>query len=119
MTVDRRAHTCARWPGTWVVDRAVDRPESFALWFWVVDRAVDRFLPTVKNMTVGGRPAGRPPAARTDKQSQRLVFEGGLFKPHFFGILARFFRAKISLFSGFQSKFSKVFKEQKDSSYLF
>ena len=73
---------------------SVDQPESFALWIWAVDRTVDRLLQTVKNMTVGGRPAGLPPAARTDKQSQRLVFDGGLFKPHFFGILAKVFKKK-------------------------
>ena len=69
--------------------------ESFALWFWAVDRAVDWLLPTVKNMTVGGRPAGRPPVALADNFSQRLVFGLGVYKPHSFGILDKFLKKKI------------------------
>ena len=55
----------------------VDRPESFALCFLTIDRPVDRWLPMVKNMTVGGR----PPAAVADFFSQRLVLYWGYKYP--------------------------------------
>ena len=83
----------------WHLGRSTGRstgPESSALCFW----AVDRLPPTVKNMTVGGRPAGRPPAVLADSNSQTASFWRRLFKPHFLGTLTRFSRGKICLFSG-------------------
>ena len=84
-------------------------PESSALCIWAVGRAVGRDGPTVIFMTVGGRPGGRPGC----KNSQRLVFWRGLFKPHFLGILRRFLTRKISPFFGFKNKFLKCFRAQK------
>ena len=129
--VDRRAQTCARLLAQWV-GRPVGRPdqrallsvsgrstgrpsgtESFTLYFWAVDRAVDRATPTVGNLTVGGRPAGRPPACQADRFSLTASFCWSLYIPHFLGVFTKIFRAKFSPFSGFKNKFSKVFKEQK------
>ena len=81
----------------WHLGRSTGRstgPESSALCFSTVDRPVDRRSPTVIYMTVGGRPGGRPPAALAEKYSQRLYFCGRLFKPHLFGFLKKFSRAK-------------------------
>ena len=44
-------------------------PESSALCIWAVGRAVDRFGPTVINMTVGGRPGGRPQACQAARSA--------------------------------------------------
>ena len=55
--------------------------------------------PTVTFMTVGGRP-GRPTASLSGCQiSLTASFLFGLYKPHFFGILANIFKAKISRLS--------------------
>ena len=111
------------------VGRSTDRstlPESSALCIWAVDRAVDRTrelcslelggrpggrprAPTVGNPTVGGRPAGRPQACQAVRNSLTASFLFGLYKPHFFGILAKIFRANFSPFSGFKNKFLKEF----------
>ena len=61
-----------------------------ALWFW----AVDRLLPTVKNMTVGGRPAGRPPAVQAEKYSLTANLVLGLYIPHLIVVSSKIFRAK-------------------------
>ena len=62
-------------------------PESFALCIW----AVDRDCPTVIFMTVGG-PPGRSTASLSGCQiSLTASFLFGLYKPHFFGILAKIF----------------------------
>ena len=85
---------------------AVDRVwEQSSLFVWV-DRAVDRVCPTV-NMTVDGRPGGRPPSLSGCHISLTVSFLMGLYKPHFFGILAKIFRAKISWHL---QCFKKVFK---------
>ena len=74
----------------WAVGRPVDRNRESALCIWAVDRAVDRIAPTVRNMTVGGRPGGRPPSLSGCQISLTASFLFGLYKPHFFGILAKF-----------------------------
>ena len=111
-------------------------PESFALCIWAVDRAVDRTKEPC-SLYLGGRPGGRPDCPNghiydrwrsTGRSTASLSgcqisltasFLFGLYKPHFFGILVKVFWANFFPLSGFKKKFSKVFKEQKDQSYLF
>ena len=82
-------------------------PESSALCFW----AVDLLPPTVEKSTIGGRPGGRPPAVSGWENSQRLVFCFGLYKPHFFGILAKAFtREKFQFSLVFKISFQKCLK---------
>ena len=83
---------CTFGQGTGPVDRAVDRPESFALWKTSVDRPVDRSSPTVDFSTVGGR----PPAVSGCKNSPTAIFWRGLFKPDLFGFLTKIFKSKNS-----------------------
>ena len=106
-SVDRRAQACAHLARH--MGRSTGRstgPKSSALCFSTVDRPVDRGLPTVKNMTVGGR----PPTVSGCKNNPTAIFWRGLFKPHFFEILVRFFRAKNSYSLVFiPASFQKVF----------
>ena len=97
--VDRRAQTCARLADTNSVDRRVDRVwELCSLFVWV-DRAVDRVCPTVTFLTVGGRPGRSTGSLSGCQLSLTASFLFGLYKPHSFGILAKFSRVKISLYS--------------------
>ena len=118
LAVDRRAQACARLADTGTVGRAADRTRELCSLFIWVDRAVDRVAPTVTFLTVGGRP-GRPTVSLSGCQiSLTASFLFGLYKPHFFEILAKIFRANFLPFSGVKKKFLKEFKEQKDS-FLF
>ena len=107
--VDRRAQTCARLLAQWagrpggrpdqrallsVSGRSTERStgaKKSALCIWAVGRAVDRVAPTVTFLTVGGRPAGRPLGLSGCQISLTANFLFGLYKPHFFGILAKIF----------------------------
>ena len=92
LAVDRRAQACARLADTGTVGRAADRTrELCSLFIWV-----DRVAPTVTFLTVGGRP-GRPTGSLSGCQiSLTASFCFGLYKPQFFRVLAKIFRAKIS-----------------------
>ena len=85
--------------------RTVDRNWEQCSLFISVGRAVDRVCPTVIFLTVGGRP-GRSTVSLSGCQiSLTASFLMGLYKPHFFGILAKIFRADFLPFSGFKNKF--------------
>ena len=98
LAVDRRAQTCARLAITGTVGRTADRIRESALCIWAVGRAVDRDCPTVIFLTVGGRPAGRPLGLSGCQVSLTVSFCFGLYKPHFFGILAKVFTREKLLF---------------------
>ena len=108
--VDRRAQPCAR-----LADTRAGRstgPESLALCIWAVDRG-GRSDQRACSLYLGGRPdfpnghifdrwrsTGRSTASLSGCQiSLTASFLFGLYKPHFFGILAKFLWAKNSLYS--------------------
>ena len=130
--VDRRAQPCARLADTGPVDRLVDRTwEPCSL--YLGGRPAGRSELRVCSLYLGGRPGlpnghifdrwrstGRSTASLSGWQINLTAsFLFGLYKPHFFGILAKIFWANFSPFYGFKKKFSKEFKVQKDSFCLF
>ena len=77
----------------------VDRVRELCSLFVWVDRPVDRGCPTVTFLTVGGRPGRSTGSLSGCQLSLTANFLMGLYKPQFFGILAKVFRDKISRLS--------------------
>ena len=109
-SVDRRTQACTRWPGTWA-GRPGGRPDQ-------------RALLSVSGGRLGGRPGwpnghiydrwrstGRSTASLSGCQISLMAsFLFGLYKPQFFGILAKVFtREKLQFPQSLKQVFKSVF----------